>query len=146
MKENTEKNTEKQFVVALPLRLNLTEYSLERKIGGTIADSPEKAVRNFLFRNNPNRTRARIILHILKRDYGGYGNCAFEVPEVFQTPEDLKKGTGMNEFERRLFQETALAYELERHYSQKNHLNYLSTSRKILQEFDELKIGNSLAF
>lgn len=92
-----------RYIVELPdVGVNVANYGDMPRCGWTVAESPRRAVRNFLRRSNGHT--AEIVYGQLEAMNGGAESRAFLVPEV--------DTSGMDENQARRFVENAFAQSL----------------------------------
>src|SRR3989344_3195193 len=130
-----QKNLEGKFVVALPfVDVGVNEYSRIEHSGGTLDTTPAGAVGNYLFRVVPHK--ARIILANLRDRYGGAGNYAMRVPENY-TDDDENELIGED---RRVAEEIEISTYFAKKYGKTDARFFLKDARRILREFEGLRI------
>lgn len=128
-KKKLEQIREGRFAIALPrVNLGVPEYSLIEKVGGSIATTPAAAVGNYLFRTIPGN--ARLVMGILKNDFGGADDYAARIPDEYRN----ENGMLLTGDEKRIAEEIEVASFIAGQYGG-DARKYLESVRRVLSEF-----------
>ncbi|MBS3075246.1 hypothetical protein J4429_02185 [Candidatus Pacearchaeota archaeon] len=106
------------YHVFLPQGVSVPGYNSLELTGRTEAVSRREAVSHLIARQlSRERDKIALIMNELDINHGGAENYAFsqqEPPEILQDIENLKKGSKLTLYEKKLLREQAFAYNLAR--------------------------------